>query len=140
MRHARSGKKLGRDSAHRKALYANLACALLEHGRRLVEQRVDIQRGNLQRGNVLTHGRRSPPPPSPPRGPRRCLRRALWLVLRYAGRLARGVPAGAPGAFRRYPVRFSCVPPLQLAQPARQPVQAGQIGALVEQRQEHGRD
>ena len=33
MRHARSGKKLGRDSAHRKALYANLACALLEHGR-----------------------------------------------------------------------------------------------------------
>jgi large subunit ribosomal protein L17 len=33
MRHARSGKKLGRDSAHRKALYANLACALIEHGR-----------------------------------------------------------------------------------------------------------
>jgi large subunit ribosomal protein L17 len=33
MRHARSGKKLGRDSAHRKALYANLACALVEHGR-----------------------------------------------------------------------------------------------------------
>jgi large subunit ribosomal protein L17 len=33
VRHARSGKKLGRDSAHRKALYANLACALFEHGR-----------------------------------------------------------------------------------------------------------
>jgi large subunit ribosomal protein L17 len=33
MRHHRSGKKLGRDSAHRKALYANLACALIEHGR-----------------------------------------------------------------------------------------------------------
>jgi large subunit ribosomal protein L17 len=33
MRHARSGKKLGRDSAHRKALYANLAGALIEHGR-----------------------------------------------------------------------------------------------------------
>ena len=33
MRHARSGKKLGRDSAHRRALYANLACALIEHGR-----------------------------------------------------------------------------------------------------------
>src|SRR3712207_6047740 len=33
MRHARAGKKLGRDSAHRKALYANLACALIEHGR-----------------------------------------------------------------------------------------------------------
>ena len=33
MRHQRSGKKLGRDSAHRKALYANLAGALIEHGR-----------------------------------------------------------------------------------------------------------
>ena len=33
MRHARVGKKLGRDSAHRKALYANLACSLIEHGR-----------------------------------------------------------------------------------------------------------
>jgi large subunit ribosomal protein L17 len=33
MRHAKAGKKLGRDSAHRKALYANLACALIEHGR-----------------------------------------------------------------------------------------------------------
>jgi large subunit ribosomal protein L17 len=33
MRHHRSGKKLGRDSAHRKALYSNLAGALIEHGR-----------------------------------------------------------------------------------------------------------
>ncbi len=33
MRHGRSGKKLGRDSAHRKALYSNLAGALIEHGR-----------------------------------------------------------------------------------------------------------
>src|SRR5260221_4338830 len=33
MRHQRSGKKLGRDSAHRRALYANLAGALIEHGR-----------------------------------------------------------------------------------------------------------
>src|SRR5918996_2110524 len=33
MRHARSGKKLGRDSAHRRALYSNLAGALIEHGR-----------------------------------------------------------------------------------------------------------
>ena len=33
MRHARTGKKLGRDSAHRRALYANLACSLIEHGR-----------------------------------------------------------------------------------------------------------
>ncbi|MFL5929279.1 MAG: 50S ribosomal protein L17 [Gaiellaceae bacterium] len=33
MRHARAGKKLGRDSAHRRALYSNLAGALIEHGR-----------------------------------------------------------------------------------------------------------
>ena len=33
MRHHRSGKKVGRDSAHRKALYANLAGSLIEHGR-----------------------------------------------------------------------------------------------------------
>ena len=33
MRHQRSGKKLGRDSAHRKALYANLTASLIEHGR-----------------------------------------------------------------------------------------------------------
>jgi large subunit ribosomal protein L17 len=33
VRHARAGKKLGRDSAHRKALYSNLAGALIEHGR-----------------------------------------------------------------------------------------------------------
>ena len=33
MRHQRSGKKLGRDASHRRALYANLAGALIEHGR-----------------------------------------------------------------------------------------------------------
>ncbi len=33
MRHHKAGKKLGRDSAHRKALYSNLAGALIEHGR-----------------------------------------------------------------------------------------------------------
>ncbi len=33
MRHQRTGKKLGRDAAHRRALYANLAGALIEHGR-----------------------------------------------------------------------------------------------------------
>ena len=33
MRHQRAGKKLGRDASHRKALYANLAGALIEHGR-----------------------------------------------------------------------------------------------------------
>jgi large subunit ribosomal protein L17 len=33
MRHKRAGKKLGRDSSQRRALYANLAGALIDHGR-----------------------------------------------------------------------------------------------------------
>jgi large subunit ribosomal protein L17 len=33
LRHRKAGRKLGRDSAQRKALYANLASALIEHGR-----------------------------------------------------------------------------------------------------------
>ncbi len=33
MKHRRSGRKLGRDASHRKALYANLTSALIEHGR-----------------------------------------------------------------------------------------------------------
>jgi large subunit ribosomal protein L17 len=33
MRHGNHGSKLGRDSAHRKALYANLTNAVIEHGR-----------------------------------------------------------------------------------------------------------
>jgi large subunit ribosomal protein L17 len=33
VKHRRSGRKLGRDASHRKALYANLTSALIEHGR-----------------------------------------------------------------------------------------------------------
>jgi large subunit ribosomal protein L17 len=33
VRHQKSGRKLGRDAAHRKALYANLTAALIQHGR-----------------------------------------------------------------------------------------------------------
>ena len=33
MRHRKSGRKLGRDASHRKALYANLTGQLIEHGR-----------------------------------------------------------------------------------------------------------
>src|ERR671935_2746801 len=33
MRHRKSGRKLGRNASQRKALYANLASALIEHGR-----------------------------------------------------------------------------------------------------------
>ena len=33
MRHQRQGRKLGRDSAHRKAMFSNMAGQLFEHGR-----------------------------------------------------------------------------------------------------------
>jgi large subunit ribosomal protein L17 len=33
VRHHKSGRKLGRDAAQRRALYSNLSCALIEHGR-----------------------------------------------------------------------------------------------------------
>jgi large subunit ribosomal protein L17 len=33
LRHRKAGRKLGRDAAERRALYSNLACALIEHGR-----------------------------------------------------------------------------------------------------------
>ena len=68
MKHARAGKKLGRDSAHRKALYSNLAGALITHGRiqtteakakavkPFAEKMITLgKRGDLQRGE-----RRSP--------------------------------------------------------------------------------
>ncbi len=63
MRHQRAGRKLGRDSAHRKALYANLASALIEHGRiktteakakevrPIVEQMITLGK----RGDVAAH-------------------------------------------------------------------------------------
>jgi large subunit ribosomal protein L17 len=33
VRHRKAGRKLGRDAARRRALYSNLAAALIEHGR-----------------------------------------------------------------------------------------------------------
>ena len=57
MRHRRSGKKLGRDSAHRKSLYANLAGALIEHGRiRTTEAKAKAVRPIAER--MITLGRR----------------------------------------------------------------------------------
>jgi large subunit ribosomal protein L17 len=57
MRHARAGKKLGRDSAHRRALYANLAGALIEHGRiRTTEAKAKAVRPIAEK--MITLGRR----------------------------------------------------------------------------------
>src|SRR5207244_8713520 len=57
MRHHRIGKKLGRDSAHRKALYANLACSLIEHGRiRTTEAKAKAVKPYAEK--MITLGRR----------------------------------------------------------------------------------
>jgi len=57
MRHGRTGKKLGRDSAHRKALYANLACSLIEHGRiRTTEAKAKAVKPYVEK--MITLGRR----------------------------------------------------------------------------------
>jgi large subunit ribosomal protein L17 len=57
VRHARTGKKLGRDSAHRKALYANLTCSLLEHGRiRTTEAKAKAVKPYAEK--MITLGRR----------------------------------------------------------------------------------
>jgi large subunit ribosomal protein L17 len=57
MRHRRAGKKLGRDSAHRKALYSNLAGALIEHGRiKTTEAKAKAVRPIVEK--MITLGRR----------------------------------------------------------------------------------
>ena len=57
MRHHRTGKKLGRDSAHRRALNANLAASLIEHGRiRTTEAKAKSVKPIAER--MITLGRR----------------------------------------------------------------------------------
>src|SRR5947207_8015333 len=57
MRHGRSGKKLGRDASHRRALYANLACSLIEHGRiRTTEAKAKAVKPYAEK--LITLGRR----------------------------------------------------------------------------------
>ena len=57
MRHARTGKKLGREASHRRALYANLACSLIEHGRiRTTEAKAKAVKPYAEK--MITLGRR----------------------------------------------------------------------------------
>jgi large subunit ribosomal protein L17 len=57
VRHAKTGKKLGRDSSHRKAMYANLACSLIEHGRiRTTEAKAKAVKPYAEK--MITLGRR----------------------------------------------------------------------------------
>ena len=57
MRHGRTGKKLGRDASHRRALYSNLACSLIEHGRiRTTEAKAKAVKPYAEK--MITLGRR----------------------------------------------------------------------------------
>jgi len=57
VRHGRTGKKLGRDASHRRALYANLTCSLLEHGRiRTTEAKAKAVKPYAEK--LITLGRR----------------------------------------------------------------------------------
>jgi large subunit ribosomal protein L17 len=57
VRHQKAGRKLGRDSAHRKALYSNLAGALIEHGRvRTTEAKAKEARPIVEK--MITLGKR----------------------------------------------------------------------------------
>jgi large subunit ribosomal protein L17 len=54
MRHRKRGPKLNRDSAHRNAMAANLAVALLEHGRiQTTETKAKLARQTAERAITL---------------------------------------------------------------------------------------
>jgi len=60
MRHLKSGRKLGRTSSHRKAMFRNMVTSLMLHGRiRTTEAKAKDLRGVAER--ILTLGRRVPP-------------------------------------------------------------------------------
>ena len=57
MRHRVKGKKLGRDTAHRKALRMNLTLALFEHGRiKTTRAKADFVRGHAEK--IITLAKR----------------------------------------------------------------------------------
>jgi large subunit ribosomal protein L17 len=59
VRHRRQGRKLGRDPAHRKALFSNMAGSLFEHGRiRTTEAKAKELRPIAER--LITLARRDP--------------------------------------------------------------------------------
>ncbi len=58
MRHRVAGKKLGRSSAHRKALRRNLVIALIEHGRiRTTRAKAQAMRGQAEK--LITRAKRA---------------------------------------------------------------------------------
>ena len=60
MRHLKAGRRLGRNSAHRKAMYRNMVTSLMVHGRiRTTEAKAKELRKVADR--VITLGKRMPP-------------------------------------------------------------------------------
>ena len=68
MRHQRKGRKLGRDAAHRKALYANLTGALVTHGR--IKTTLAKAQGGAAGRREDGHARQARRPPRAPPGDR----------------------------------------------------------------------
>ena len=60
MRHRKSGRQLGRNSSHRKAMFRNMATSLLEHGR---IKTTDAKAKELRRvvERLITLSKRVPP-------------------------------------------------------------------------------
>lgn len=60
MRHLKSGRKLGRNSSHRKAMYRNMVTSLMVHGR---IKTTDAKAKELRRvaDRIITLGKRVPP-------------------------------------------------------------------------------
>ena len=60
MRHRKAGRRLGRNSAHRKAMYRNMVTSLMVHGQ---IQTTEAKAKELRRiaDKVITMGKRVPP-------------------------------------------------------------------------------
>ena len=103
MRHARSGKKLGRDSAHRKALYSNLAGALIQHGRiQTTEAKAKAVKPYAEKMITLgkrgdLHARRLRRSPSSARTTS-CTSCSLNVAPRFAGARTAATPASSSSA------------------------------------------
>ena len=131
MRHQRTGKKLGRDSSHRRALYANLTAELIEHERikttvtkakavkPIAEQMITLgRRGDMhaRRQAVAFLGSKDIV--------HKLFDRARPALRRAAGRLlAHRAPRAAPGRQRRdgVPRARRHAARLQVAEPAEGP-------------------
>ena len=89
MRHRKSGRQLGRNSAHRRAMFRNMVTSLLEHGRiRTTEAKAKELRRHVEK--TITRGVRLADVVAKPEEDRSAEERArLVHAIRMAGRMVR---------------------------------------------------